>query len=155
MLQRLAVGFHLLQLGGQIALHVHPVLRLRPDGAGFVDGRGAQRLLFLQQLFGLLAILALIGLEQLVERGGVPLRALQFARGGAETFREGRVHVVRAEQAGIGSQLLRDLLLRALELLLDLRKLLLFRGDIRAQLARQIVESREQDDDNQETDDDR
>jgi hypothetical protein len=44
-LQGLVVGGHLLQLGGQIALHVHPVLRLGFDRRGLVQGGGPQRAL--------------------------------------------------------------------------------------------------------------
>jgi hypothetical protein len=82
------------------------------------------------------------------------LRTLEFARRDAEAIREGRVHVVRAKQIGVGGQVASDLVLRALELLLGLGKLLRFRGDVRAQPARQIVETREQNDDNQEGEND-
>jgi hypothetical protein len=47
-----------------------------------------------------------------------------------------------------------DFVLRALKLLLGLGELLGFRGDIRAHLTRQIVESRKQDDHNQEAEND-
>jgi hypothetical protein len=60
------------------------------NGGRFVDGRGAQCALLFQQTFGLLAILAAIGLQQFVERGLVALGAFQFACCDAETARKDR-----------------------------------------------------------------
>jgi len=54
------------------------MLRLSLDRRSFIQGSRPQRPLFFQQLFGLLAILAAIGLEQPSERSRVPLRAIQL-----------------------------------------------------------------------------
>ena len=87
------------------------MLRFGLNGGGFVDGGGPQGALFLQQLFGLLLVLAAVGLQEFVERGGVALGAGQFAGRDAEPLREGRVHVVRAEQIGVGGEVAGDFVL--------------------------------------------
>jgi len=58
---------------------------------------------------------------------------------------------VSPKQIGIRRKVPVDFTFGTLELLCGLWKLLLFGGDIRAQPARQIVESREQDDNDYET----
>ena len=97
-------------------------------------------------------ILAAIGFQQLVERGGVALRALPVRRPRCGSV-PGRPWPCRARGTDRGRRKDRAVTssCASLELFLGLRKLLRFRGDVRAHFARQIVESREQDDDNQES----
>ncbi|SPE37684.1 hypothetical protein SBA6_740034 [Candidatus Sulfopaludibacter sp. SbA6] len=143
------VPLHLLEFVGQVAFGVHPVRGFLLDRGGLGKSAGPQAALLGQQRLHLRAILAAVLLFQRRELLHLVAGELEVAEVLGELLRPLLAGGDSVEQVGFGLEVAKNFVLPGSELGLGGSECAALGIDLRAQVTRQIVQSREEYDDNQ------